>query len=48
MENKTMAWDSYHKNEKEIINFQNIEEKLLRMAVKLTESFADEIRSDYL
>ena len=43
MENKIIAWDTYKKDDDELYNVQGIEEKLLRMAVKLTESFATDI-----
>lgn len=43
MENRVVAWDAYKKDDDELRNMQGVEEKLLRMSVKLTESFATDI-----
>ncbi len=43
MKNKVMAWDCYRKGEDDLIDFQSIEEKLLRLAVKWTDNYATDI-----
>lgn len=43
MDNKVYAFDCYNKDKDDLYNFQNVEEKLLRLAVKWTEHFATDI-----